>query len=174
MVDETLVKDRERIKEELNAIGNDHDEIFMIVMQEMDKFNYFLKSRELSRDKNPNVIGAIAGIIRFLLLQPIASYDNSLRVFTLKKIRPSDELLSCFKHHLPLFHEFDMTSIPQASWIINSLTREFVQILLKVNRDTESIIGIMNIASQNAKINGWNGELQVITRSREKIILPSS
>jgi len=172
MVDETLLEDRERIKRELED-DDPYEDIYMLVMTEIDNFNYFLKSLKVTREKNPNVIGAIGGTVHFLLMQPIAEYNPSINIFNLKKVRYSEDLIACLKHHLPIFFEFDNRSIPQSAWIINSLAPKFVQIILKIDPKTENTLIGMNDACKLAAMNGWRGELQVITRANEKLIFPT-
>lgn len=175
MVDEAFVENRDRIKKELESDGDsNYEEIFMTVMQEIDAFNYFLKSQKISKQKNPNVVAAVASIVRFLLLQPIANYNQTLNVFNLKKVRFSNELMTCFKHHAALFYEFDISGIPYNTWVINSLTNKFVQIMLEIDPSTQSVLEAINDASKRARIGGWNGELQIITRSKERLIFPTS
>ena len=150
--------------------ANAYEEIYMIAKKEIDNFNYFLKHHGFNKEKNINVVWAIASTVKFLLMQPVTKFNDDINVFNLKRVRFSGELIPCLKFHLPLFNEFDSVSVPQRSWAINSMNKKIVQLVVKIETGGEEIFKKMESAVKIARSGGWNGSLEILTRSTKKIV----
>ncbi len=148
------------------------DAPFRTVRDELNEFNFFLLSAGISPSER-NVIGAVRDTMRFLALRPAVDYDASLQAFVVRKVTRAQSLIECLKVHVPLFKAFDSARVKKEFWGINSMNKNIVKIIVKLDPSTsESLQKSIKKAADDAKMAGWPGRLEIISASSTTITFP--
>jgi hypothetical protein len=152
--------------------GNGSD-IFYIVNSAVNDFNVFLKNNKIDKSR-PNCIQAVLSTIRFILFRPAIDFDAKKSIFSVNTIRLPSALIEMINLHLPLFIKFDEKGVKESRWAINTIIKDKVQLIVKVDGGkSETTISLMNIAANEARNDGWKGMLEIITASTKTIALPT-
>lgn len=167
MINQKLQEATEENKEENN------DDIFYLVNAAINDFNVFLKNSKIDKAKL-NCIQSVFSAIRFVLFRPVVEFDVKKSVFSVSTIRSPALLIDLLGQHMLLFSKFDEKGVKEDKWALNTIRKDKVQILVKVDvGKNDKTISLMNIAAKEARESGWKGMLEIITASTKVINLPS-